>query len=265
MCLWWGTPYKAYVIEDAPKKKKKDEEGENENGNVQFIMVNPGDQFVPVGASTVMAFFLAPVQQQQQQQQHPQPTVFRYIPMQNPAHPQHAALQAANPFPGHIVENHNPPPANNNGPAAPAPAVGPHIAPVTTAAAPNQAVMVAHGQIAVGQQPQQAFVAQPQAQNWFGWAPAAAVQQQQQPQAFFAPNPQQLHAQNVAAAQGNGANVPRQLVPYNPPAGQALWVHNLDGSWSLRTVTDIHNKLNGQWINGKQGYPYFQVQAKPGS
>ncbi|KAL2378383.1 hypothetical protein RJ035_007441 [Blastomyces gilchristii] len=222
-----------------------------------------------------MAFFLAPTQQQQQQQQqqHPQPTVFRYIPMQNPAHPQHAALQASNPYPGHVVENHNPPPANNNGPPAPAPVVAPHIesvsAPAPAAnnapAAPNQAVM--HGQIAVGPQPQQAFVPQ-QAQNWFGWPAPAVVpvqQQQQQPQAWFAPNPQQLHAQNVAAAQANGANIPRQLVPYNPPAGQALWVHNLDGSWSLRSVTDIHNKLNGQWIKSKQGYPYFQVQAKPGS
>ncbi|OJD28398.1 hypothetical protein ACJ73_00207 [Blastomyces percursus] len=52
MCMWWGTPYKAYVIEDAPKKKKDEAEDvveEEGNGNAQFIMVNPGDQFVPIG------------------------------------------------------------------------------------------------------------------------------------------------------------------------------------------------------------------------
>ncbi|KAG5305298.1 hypothetical protein I7I50_05650 [Histoplasma capsulatum G186AR] len=94
-----------------------------------------------------MAFFLAPIQsghhqhqqqQQQQQQQHPQPAVFQFIPMQNPAHPQHAALQAAHPFPGHVIENHNPAPVP---PAAPAIAPAPAPAPVNNA--PNQAVMVA--------------------------------------------------------------------------------------------------------------------------
>ncbi|EGC46987.1 conserved hypothetical protein [Histoplasma capsulatum var. duboisii H88] len=42
MCMWWGTPYKAYVIEDAPKKDKEKEEEKD----VTFCMVNPGDQFV---------------------------------------------------------------------------------------------------------------------------------------------------------------------------------------------------------------------------
>ncbi|EDN02599.1 predicted protein [Histoplasma mississippiense (nom. inval.)] len=48
MCMWWGTPYKAYVIEDAPKKDKEEEkekEKEQEK-DVTFCMVNPGDQFV---------------------------------------------------------------------------------------------------------------------------------------------------------------------------------------------------------------------------
>ncbi|EGC46988.1 predicted protein [Histoplasma capsulatum var. duboisii H88] len=222
-----------------------------------------------------MAFFLAPIQsghhqqhqqqQQQQQQQHPQPAVFQFIPMQNPAHPQHAALQAAHPFPGHVIENHNPAPVP---PAAPAIAPAPAPTPVNNA--PNQAVMVAvHGRI--GAQP--IAVAQPQVPNWFGWAapadpaapaapPAPVAVQQPQLQQLFAPNPQQLHAQNVAAAQVNGANAPRQLVPCNPPPGQVLWVHNLDGSWTLRTVTDIQNKLHGQWHRSKSGYPYFRVHAK---
>ncbi|OAX83359.1 hypothetical protein ACJ72_02285 [Emergomyces africanus] len=45
MCRWWGTPYKAYVIEDSPKEKQKKEEEEK----VEYYLVQPGDQWVPVG------------------------------------------------------------------------------------------------------------------------------------------------------------------------------------------------------------------------
>ncbi|OJD10748.1 hypothetical protein AJ78_08327, partial [Emergomyces pasteurianus Ep9510] len=79
-----------------------------------------------------MAFFLSPIQPQEQK--HPQPTVFQYIPMQNPSHPQYASLQASHPYPGHVIENHNPGPA-----PAPTVTTGANISP---AAAPNQAIMI---------------------------------------------------------------------------------------------------------------------------
>ncbi|OAX81951.1 hypothetical protein ACJ72_03696 [Emergomyces africanus] len=148
----------------------------------------------------------------------------------------------------------------------------------------NGQIAIQNGQIPIqnGQIPIQngQIVIQPQAQDWSGWAipvtaPLQEQQQQQQQlllqpqpqrQQWFAPTPQQLHAQNVAAAQVNGAEVPRQLIPYNPPAGQAFWVSNLDGTWSLRALSEIHNKLNGQWLNSTSGYPYFKVHApKAGS
>ncbi|PGG95123.1 hypothetical protein AJ79_10243 [Helicocarpus griseus UAMH5409] len=189
----------------------------------------------------------------QQQPQPRFPNVYHFIPMQNAAHPANAAIQAVHPFPGNMIENHNAGQANNGPPVA------------NAANNPPAAQAVMNGQIAV--QPNQAAAfppqpVQPQPQVFAGggWMAPGAAQQQQ---AWFAPNPQQLHAQNVAAAQANGANLPRQLVPFNPPAGQAWWVRLLDGSWTLRPINEIHNKLNGQWRTSVSGAPWFEVQGKP--
>ena len=52
---------------------------------------------------------------------------------------------------------------------------------------------------------------------------------------------------------------PRQLAPYKPAAGQQFWCKELDGSWTLRTHSDIvMGELSpGHWEMAKTGYHYW--------
>lgn len=54
-----------------------------------------------------------------------------------------------------------------------------------------------------------------------------------------------------------------QLVPANPAAGQQFYCRELDGSYTLRTVTDIETSCQpGSWHKSSTGYPYF-VRSAP--
>ncbi|ODH41028.1 hypothetical protein ACO22_01479 [Paracoccidioides brasiliensis] len=280
MCLCWGTPYKAFMIEGPKKEKEKEKEKakekeEKKDENVQFYLVQPGDQFVPVspfvvcfhhhlqsfpllihirliGRPCMAAFYFTTAITQQQQPS--QPTVYTYIPLQNPAHPHYAAAQAANPYPGNVIGNHSMGQGNNNPDAAPVAATIQVVMQGQTAVNPAQVIPWPQQQVAV---------VTPQPQQFVGWAaPGAAATQQQ---VWFAPNPQQLQAQKETAAEAKGTNVPCQLIPYHPKTGQTWWVRHLDGTWAQRTTTDIHTKLHGQWRTSNQGVPYFEILAKFGS
>ncbi|KGQ00683.1 hypothetical protein PAAG_12652 [Paracoccidioides lutzii Pb01] len=55
MCLCWGTPYKAFMMEGPKREKEKEKEKEDKKDeNVQFYLVQPGDQFVPVSVSVII-------------------------------------------------------------------------------------------------------------------------------------------------------------------------------------------------------------------
>ncbi|KAL9594998.1 MAG: hypothetical protein Q9179_005157 [Wetmoreana sp. 5 TL-2023] len=73
----------------------------------------------------------------------------------------------------------------------------------------------------------------------------------------------QVDAQNAALAQGVGAYQQMQLAPANPTASQQFYCRELDGTYTLRTVTDIETSCQpGSWQTAVSGYPYF-VRTKP--
>ncbi|KAL8687263.1 MAG: hypothetical protein Q9224_005203 [Gallowayella concinna] len=68
----------------------------------------------------------------------------------------------------------------------------------------------------------------------------------------------EVDAQNAALAPSVGALTPMQLVPGNPGAGQQFYCRELDGSYTLRTMTDIGNSCQpGTWKTAPTGFPYF--------
>ncbi|KAI4197646.1 MAG: hypothetical protein LQ350_005801 [Teloschistes chrysophthalmus] len=68
----------------------------------------------------------------------------------------------------------------------------------------------------------------------------------------------QVDAQNAALAQNVGAYQPIQLVPAAATTGQQFYCRELDGSYTLRTTTDIETSCQpGIWQTARTGYPYF--------
>ncbi|KAI4115617.1 MAG: hypothetical protein LQ338_007831 [Usnochroma carphineum] len=68
----------------------------------------------------------------------------------------------------------------------------------------------------------------------------------------------EVDAQNAALAQSAGAYKPIELVPANPTAGQQFYCRELDGTYTLRTMTDIETSCQpGSWHRASTGYPYF--------
>ena len=55
---------------------------------------------------------------------------------------------------------------------------------------------------------------------------------------------------------------PRQLVPYKASAEEQFWCRELDGAYTLRTVTEIQDLKPGYWEAGKKGVPYYIRQKK---
>ncbi|MCJ1335958.1 hypothetical protein MMC09_001232 [Bachmanniomyces sp. S44760] len=82
--------------------------------------------------------------------------------------------------------------------------------------------------------------------------------------AWQGPSKAQVDAENMAIAQATGATKPVHLVPFNQSDDQQLWVRELDGSYTLRTVKDIQENLQpGYWQYAQPGgYPYFICQKK---
>ncbi|KAI4251704.1 MAG: hypothetical protein LQ352_004692 [Teloschistes flavicans] len=73
----------------------------------------------------------------------------------------------------------------------------------------------------------------------------------------------QVDAQNATLAKDVGAYQPIQLVPASATAAQQFYCRELDGSYTLRTTTDIETSCQpGVWQTAKSGYPYF-VRSKP--
>ncbi|KAL9587259.1 MAG: hypothetical protein Q9203_003581 [Teloschistes exilis] len=68
----------------------------------------------------------------------------------------------------------------------------------------------------------------------------------------------QVDAQNAAIAQNVGAYQPVQLVPAAAAPTQHFYCRELDGSYTLRTRTDIETSCQpGAWHMAKTGWPYF--------
>lgn len=68
----------------------------------------------------------------------------------------------------------------------------------------------------------------------------------------------EVDAQNAALAQDVGAYKPMELIPANPTAGQQFYCRELDGTYTLRTMTDIETACQpGAWHRASTGYPYF--------
>lgn len=72
----------------------------------------------------------------------------------------------------------------------------------------------------------------------------------------------EVDAQNAAIAQTVGATQPMELIPANATAGQQFYCRELDGAYTLRTMTDIETSCQpGSWHKASSGYPYF-IRAK---
>ncbi|KAL9598283.1 MAG: hypothetical protein Q9219_004584 [cf. Caloplaca sp. 3 TL-2023] len=72
----------------------------------------------------------------------------------------------------------------------------------------------------------------------------------------------EVDAQNAALAQTVGAFKPMEFVPANPTPGQQFYCRELDGTYTLRTVTDIETSCQpGSWHRASSGYPYFIRRA----
>ncbi|KAK2748505.1 hypothetical protein FQN57_000638 [Myotisia sp. PD_48] len=75
----------------------------------------------------------------------------------------------------------------------------------------------------------------------------------------------QVNARNAAIAGATGATRPQSMIPYQPAEGQQWWCREVDGSYTLRTTTDIMDNLypSGRWDYSPAGYPYFVRHAAP--
>ena len=73
----------------------------------------------------------------------------------------------------------------------------------------------------------------------------------------------QIDAENAAIARDTGAAEPHRMVPYKASNDQQFWCRELDGSYTLRTATDIMEGAQpGYWQRGESGYPYFIREKK---
>ncbi|MCJ1468807.1 hypothetical protein MMC07_007437 [Pseudocyphellaria aurata] len=69
----------------------------------------------------------------------------------------------------------------------------------------------------------------------------------------------EVDAQNAAIAQASGATKPVQLIPQGGTPSSQYYCRELDGSYTLRTVTEIMETLQpGHWQYANPGgYPYW--------
>ena len=74
-------------------------------------------------------------------------------------------------------------------------------------------------------------------------------------------NTSEIMAQNaIVAAQMGWQGTPKQLAPYKPSDTQQVWCKELDGSWTLRELTDFVSGdiTAGRWeTHPTSGYRYF--------
>lgn len=53
-----------------------------------------------------------------------------------------------------------------------------------------------------------------------------------------------------------------EFVPANPTTNQQFYCRELDGTYTLRTMTDIETSCQpGSWHRAQTGYPYFIRKA----
>ncbi|KAL8966611.1 MAG: hypothetical protein Q9183_003294, partial [Haloplaca sp. 2 TL-2023] len=79
---------------------------------------------------------------------------------------------------------------------------------------------------------------------------------------WFGATKAEVDAQNAALAQHVGAYKPMEFVPANPGASQQFYCRELDGAYTLRTVTEIETTCQpGTWHKGSTGYPYYVRHA----
>ncbi|KAL8712374.1 MAG: hypothetical protein Q9225_006951 [Loekoesia sp. 1 TL-2023] len=72
----------------------------------------------------------------------------------------------------------------------------------------------------------------------------------------------EVDAQNAALAHSVGAYKPIEFVPANPTASQQFYCRELDGTYTLRTMTDIETSCQpGSWHKAQTGFPYFIRKA----
>ena len=73
---------------------------------------------------------------------------------------------------------------------------------------------------------------------------------------WYGSTKEEVDAQNYAAHKAHAKPTP--LVPYKPSNEQQFYCREFDGSYTLRTATDImENLMPGYWKYGEEGYPYF--------
>jgi hypothetical protein len=91
-------------------------------------------------------------------------------------------------------------------------------------------------------------------------ANAALSQQPSAPTYFVGATKADVDFQNRWIAQRTGAEIPSQLAPYKPAAGQQFWCKETDGSWTLRTHADVTmgDVAPGHWEkHATSGYFYW--------
>ena len=78
---------------------------------------------------------------------------------------------------------------------------------------------------------------------------------------WYGSTKEEVDAQNHAVHKAHAKPTP--LVPYKPSNDQQYYCRELDGSYTLRTPTDVMENLQpGYWKYSEEGYPYFIRQKK---
>ena len=96
-------------------------------------------------------------------------------------------------------------------------------------------------------------------------ANAALAQAPSAPYYFVGSSAAEMQAQNaiIAATFGQQSSFPNQLVPYKPGSTPQFWCKELDGSWTLRELSDFTagDLSAGRWeVHPTSGYRYFVKQ-----
>ncbi|KAL8787233.1 MAG: hypothetical protein Q9213_002344 [Squamulea squamosa] len=145
--------------------------------------------------------------------------------------------------------------------AAPAPAAAPPPKPAEINASSQYVYYPRYeGQPAPAAEPKPA---KPPAQPAPTYQPQAPIFYAGQPtlepaKIWHGPTKAEVDAQNAALAQSVGAYTPMNLVPVNPGAGQQFYCREIDGTYTLRTMTDIETACQpGTWHTTSIGFPYF--------
>jgi hypothetical protein len=85
---------------------------------------------------------------------------------------------------------------------------------------------------------------------------------------WMGPTREEAERQTAAAAEAAGANKPRLMVPMKDDPSSRMWVRELDGSYTLRSLYDIMENLKpgegGEFREGqaRDGNYYFHCLPK---